>query len=213
MHVRSLITLTLAALLLALAPARAGAQVTFLVFKATLELAVRFQTVDGGGNPIVAVRKLKTNDVINLALGRSLATKPNKATEVLALAADDSTPGPLSRLVVYNPATNTFTTTVWTLSGVALFSNTDFSDNVGIGNATFAATTLGDPAKNGFSSTTLAGAGTGKGTGGSAKAASTALSGRVKFTTTDANNVTTTIDGLVVSAKFKAGGKTLGVVF
>jgi hypothetical protein len=206
-------TLAATGLLLLVAPASAGAQVTFLVFKATLEIAARFQTVDGGGNPVIGIRKLKTNDIINLALGRSLATKPDKKTEVLALAADNTTPGPLSKLVVYNPTTNTFTATVWDFSGVALFSNADFSDNVGIGNATFVATVLGDPTKNGFSSTTLSGGGTGKGTGGSAKAASTALSGRIMFTTTDANNVTTTIDGLVISSKFKAGGKTLGIVF
>jgi len=208
-------SMLLAATVLALlaVSSAAHAQIPFLVFKASVTLPVQFPGLDKKGNPATLVRKLGTNDIINLALGRSLATKPDKATEVLALAADDSTPGTLSKLVVYNPSSNSFTATVWTQSNSTLLSNPNFTNIVGVANANIVATTLGTPSQNGFSATVLSGGGTGKGTGGSAKAASTSLSGPLKFTVTDANNVTTTIDGIVIAGKFKAGGGSLGVVF
>ncbi len=158
------------------------------------------------------MRKLSTNDVINLALGRSLTTKPDKKTEVLALAADDSTPGTESQLIVFNPTTKTFTTQVWSLSNVTLISNADFTSIAGAADANFIATTLGNPALNGFGATTLSGGGTGKGSGFSAKATSTSLSGPITLEFTDGSNVTTTINGIVINGKFKAGGKVLGVV-
>jgi hypothetical protein len=173
---------------------------------------VQYPGLDANNNQVVKVRKLATNDIINLALGRSLTTKPDKKTEVLTLAADNTTPGTESQVIVFNPTAQTFTTPVWTLSNITLFSNADFTSVVGAANATFVATTLGTPALNGFAASVLSGGGTGKGTGFSAKAASTALSGPVIFTATDANNVTTTINGLVINGKFKAGGKVLAVV-
>jgi len=93
-------------------------------------------------------------------------------------------------------ATQAFTTTVWSQSNVTLIPQT----------------TLGTPSLNGFLQSTPAAGGSGKGENG-AKGASTSLSGTVNFKFTDANNVTTTINGIVIGGKFKAGGKSLGVVF
>ncbi len=206
--------ITIAAMIFLLAaPTPSSAQIPYLVVKASLSLDVQFQGLDAQSNPVVKVQKLSTNDIINLALGRSLSTKPDKNTEVLALAADDSTPGLGSLLVVFNPNTQAFTTNVWTQSNVTLLANQDFSGAVvAIATLTIPQTTLGSPSLNGFLQSTLSAGGSGKGENG-AKGAAKSLSGTINFKFTDANNVTTTINGIVIAGKFKAGGKSLGVVF
>jgi len=59
----------LVSLLLAV-PATSHAQIPFAIFKATVNLTVQFQGTDKNGNPAVQVRKLSSNDILNLALGR-----------------------------------------------------------------------------------------------------------------------------------------------
>lgn len=177
---------------------------TFEVSKASVTLPVVYQTLDSHGVQILATKTLKTADVVNLALGRSLATKVNKKTEVLALAGNATTPGADSQVVVFNPQTNTITAKVWDFGNdFVLLSNEDFSKNAAAGSMVFATTAVGDPVHNGFSTTTVTMGGTGK---AQAVATSTAIVGPLSFKFTDASNVTTIINGLVLKGKFKSGG-------
>jgi len=196
------------ATILALPAAAAAIIDTFEIEKATVSLPVVFQTLDSHGMNTLATKTLKTNDLVNLALGRSLATKLDKSTEVLAFAADASTPGAGSALVVFNPATKTITATVWNFGNdFMLLSNEDFSKNSAFGSMVIVATATGDAAHNALHATTLEAAGTGK----FGSLSSTAVIGPVSFTFTDANNVTTTINGIVLKGKAKGSG-ALGVI-
>jgi hypothetical protein len=188
------------------APAPAAIADTFAVFAASVTFPVMFQTTDAHGNQVIATKTLKTPDVVNLALGRSLATKLNKATETLAFASDVSTPGAGSMLVVFNPTLQTIVATVFTTSNFVLLSNQDFSKNAAFSDVTIQTTVDGDPVHNRFQTTTLAMAGTGKSAG---SFSATSMGGPITITITDASNVTTTIDGLVVKGKLKASGKQL----
>jgi hypothetical protein len=209
---RRLADVLLVSLLLAF-PTASRAQIPYTIYKATVNLTVQFQGTDKNGNPAVLVRKLSSNDILNLALGRSLTTKPDKNTELLALALDDGSPGEASQLVVWNPTAHSITTVVWMQSNAQLFFNgVDDSSGVGIANINIQATTLGDPTHNGFTASTLFGGGSGKGNGSSVSASATSLSGPVTFTVTDGNAAPATISGVVTDGKFKAGGKFLGAV-
>ena len=129
---RRLAAVMLVSLLLAV-PASSYAQIPFAFFKASVNLTVQFPGTDKNGNPAVSVRKLSSNDILNLALGRSLTTKPDKNTEILALAMDDGSPGADSKLIVYNPSANSVTTTVWAQSNATLvFNGVEDSSGVGI---------------------------------------------------------------------------------
>ncbi|HEY2387557.1 MAG TPA: hypothetical protein VGK30_11395 [Candidatus Binatia bacterium] len=210
---RRLAAVMLVSLLLAV-PTSSYAQVPFAFFKATLNLTVQFPGTDKNGNPAVSARKLSSNDILNLALGRPLTTKPDKNTEVLALAADGGSPGADSRLIVYNPSTNSVTTTVWTQSSVTLiFNGVEESSAVGVANVNVQATTLGDPTHNGLAASVLFAGGSGKGTGSGISGSATSLNGSLTFTVTDGNAAPVTIPGIVTAGKFKAGGKSLGSKF
>jgi hypothetical protein len=190
-------------LMLALAaPASAAPSVTLEFWKAALTMEIQ---IGAPGGPIVK-RKLKTNDVVNLALGQPLSTKVDKKTEVLALAGDASTPGPQSSVVVLNPSTLTITATVWTFSDFTLLNNADFSLNYVTADANVVATSLGTPAQNGFQASSIAVAGLGKhGGSGSLSVSSTALAGPVSF-----HENGTLVSGLMLKGKFKTGGGSLG---
>jgi hypothetical protein len=210
---RRLAAVMLVSLLLAV-PASSYAQIPFAFFKASVNLTVQFPGTDKNGNPAVSVRKLSSNDILNLALGRSLTTKPDKNTEILALAMDDGSPGADSKLIVYNPSANSVTTTVWAQSNATLvFNGVEDSSGVGIADVNIQATTLGDPTHNGFAASVLSGGGSGKGNGSSVSASATSLSGPLTFTVTDGNAAPVTIHGIVTGGKFKAGGKLLGSLF
>jgi len=201
--VRSLLTCLLASALAFHAAGAAALSDVFEIEKATVTLPVVYQTLDSHGLNVLATKTLKTDDLVNLALGRSLATKLDKSTEVLAFAADASTPGAGSKLIVFNPTTKTITATVWNFGNdFVLLSNDDFSKNSAYGSMVVVATTAGDPAHNGLLTTTLTAAGTGK----FGSLSSTAVIGPVSFTFTDKNNVTTTINGIVLNGKAKGSG-------
>jgi hypothetical protein len=200
----AMIVLSLA-LVMRSAPAPATTD-TFVVFAASVTLPVLFQTIDSHGQQVIATKTLKTADPVNLALDRSLATKLDKATETLAFASDVSTPGAGSKLIVFNPTAQTITATVFTTSNFVLLSNQDFSKNAAFSDVTIQTTAVGDPAHNGFQTTTLAMAGTGKSAGAFS---ATSMGGPITITFTDASNVTTTIGGLVVKGTLKASGKQL----
>lgn len=205
MLARKSIVAVLAFIVLAPAAPTHADNVTFEFWKAAMTIEVQ---VPGPGGAIVK-RKLKTNDVINLALGRPLTTKPDKKVEILALAGDASTPGLESQVVVFNPTTRAIVATIWTLSNFALLNNPDFSLNYVTADASFVATTLGTPAQDGFLATTIAIAGTGKhGGSGSLSVSSTAMSGPVSFRAGG-----TAVSGLMLKGKFKTGGASLGASF
>jgi hypothetical protein len=193
------------ALVMRSAPAPAVAD-TFVLFAASVTLPVLFQTTDSHGQQVIATKTLKTADIVNLALGRSLTTKLDKTTETLAFASDVTTPGAGSKLVVFNPTTQTIIATVFTTSTFVLLSNQDFSKNAAFSDVIVQKTGVGDPAHNGFQTTALAMAGTGKSAG---SFAATSMGGSITIKFTDASNVTRTIDGLVVKGKLKASGKQL----
>jgi len=200
--------------LLLAVPRSSSAQVPFSFFKATLNLTVQFPGTDKNGNPVVSSRKLSSNDILNLALGRSLTTKPDKNTEILALAADGCSPGADSRLIVYNPQANAVTATVWTQSNVTLvFNGLEDSSAVGVANLDVQATTLGDPTHNGLAASVLFVGGSGKGTGSGISGSASSMNGSLTFTVTDGNAAPVTIHGIVTAGKFKAGGKFLGSAF
>ncbi len=201
---RGLVVSSLACgLVLALtAPASAAPSVTLEFWKAALTMEIQ---VGSPGGPIVK-RKLKSNDVVNLALGRPLSTKVDKKTEVLALAGDASTPGPQSSVVVLNPTTLTITATVWTFTDFTLLNNADFSLNYVTAEANFVATTLGTPAQNGFHASTIGVAGVGKhADSGALSVTSTAVAGPVSF-----SDAGTLVSGLMLKGKFKTGGASVG---
>jgi hypothetical protein len=183
------------------APAAAAGDV-FEVSLFSMTLPVQFQTLDSHGKQVIATKTLKTADIVNLALGRPLSTKLDKATETLAFAADASTPGAGSTIVVFNPTTNTITATPFTTSNFILLSNQDFSKNVAYSNIDVQATTVGDFTHNALLATTFTVSGVGK---SGSSFSSTSVAGPVSFTFTDASNVPTTITGVVSKGKGKAG--------
>ncbi len=153
----------------------------------------------------MATKTLKSDDIVNLALGRALGTKLDSKTEVLAFASDVSTPGAGSMLIVFNPSTTQITTTIFNTSNFVLLSNQDFTQNDAFSGVTIQATSLGDPVHDGFQQTTVAMGGTGKSSG---SFATSSVAGPISFAFTT-NDVTTTIDGLVLKGKLKASGPQL----
>jgi len=190
--------------------------VDFFVYDVTVKLVLQEVTPAG----VVVTRKLGNNEIINLALGRPLTTKVDKKTEILAGAGTYAENASASKLIVFDPSQNgtaQVTATVGTLSALD-FENASFPSKttfLGFGTASFAPTTLGDPAHNGFLQSTLQGGGNGSGThdpfglGQSKVAAKGSMTGRIRFVFTDANG-TQTFDGFVLKGQGKAGGKAIG---
>jgi hypothetical protein len=179
---------------------------TFALFKCTVSLPVVYQTTNAKGHQVLATFKLNGNDLVNLALGRSLDTKLDPKTEVLAFASDQSTPGAGSQLVVFNPTSQAVTATVFSTSDFGLLSNEDFTQNAAFATANFNFTVVGDPGHDALIFGALAVGGTGKSAG---SFASTSVAGPFEFRFTDDQEVTTTIEGLVLKGKIKASGGQL----
>ena len=194
------LSLSVVLLLTPTAPAHAGA-VVYEVWKAALSLQLQVPGPSGS----VITRKLSNSDVINLALGRPLTTKPDKKTEIVALAGDASTPGPASQLVIFNPTTLAVVTKIWTLNNFILVNNPDFSVDFVATNASFVATTLGTPAQDGFLASSITVAGSGKfGGKGGLSASATSISGPISFRAGG-----TLASGIILKGKLKISGKTL----
>ena len=196
-------SLAIVMLLILAAPAPADI-VTLQVWKAALSLALQAPGPSGS----VVKRTLGNNDVINLALGRPLTTKPDKKTEIVALAGDSTTPGPESQIVVFNPVTKTIVTTIWTFNNFILLNNPDFSVDFVATDASFVATTLGTPAQDGFLASSIAVAGSGKfGSTGGLSASATSLSGPINFRVDG-----TLVNGIILKGKLKISGGILAVL-
>lgn len=204
--------------LIAAAP-RSAAATDFYVYKATVKLAAQMVVIGPEVDTIVT-RKLGNNDVINLALGRPLGTKVDAKTEILAGAGTYANDAAQSKLIVFDPTQNgvaqvkAVVGTVSSLDFVRAYQASK-STGSGIGTGVIAATTLGDPTKNGFLASTFSGSGGGSGShdpfGGNSKTSGKGTaSGRLKFRFTDASNVTQVFDGIVVKAEGKVSGKPIG---
>jgi hypothetical protein len=206
----------LAMLAAALATPVPSSATDFFVYSATFKLVLQMVTPDD----VVVTRKLGNAEIINLALGRPLTTKVDKKTEVLAGVGSYSDHADESRLIVFNPSQNgiaQITETVGTLTALD-FSNAYLpskSAGTGFGTAVFAATTLGNPAQNGFLLSTVHGGGTGSGghdpfaTGTAKISGKGDLHGRIRFNVTDAGG-TQLFDGFIVKGQAKVSGKSIG---
>jgi hypothetical protein len=206
--------LAVAVVVLTAMPSTARADYYF-IFKAAAMMPVQIEGTDKNGNDVIVKKTLGSNELVNLALGRSLAVKPNPETEILALAHNSSNPAN-TKLIVYNKTTQAIVATICntvSLPGTQQTDklNTDKEKGDGIAVVTFQATTKGNPGLNGFTaSTTAYGAATGAWTptdnGPVFALKATALIGPMKFRITDALNITTTYDGLVINGMFQTSG-------
>jgi hypothetical protein len=188
----------------------------FFVYSASIKLALQMVTDDD----VFVTRKLGNNEIINLALGRSLTTKIDKKTEVLAASGTYADHVMESKLIVFDPSQNGLAqikAVVGTLTALD-FANAYLpskSAATGFGSATFVATTLGTPAQNGFLLSPIQGGASGAAghdpfAAGTAKIAGKGtLQGRVRFNYTDATG-THLFDGVVLKGQGKLSGKPIG---
>jgi len=189
-------------------------QDVFELWPATITLPVLYSGTTAKGKPATLTKILKSDDIINLALGQPLGTKINTKATVLALAGDASTPGVGSSIIVVNPVTRTKIADVWGLPIFdVIFANPpDDTNAVVFATANVVATTGNTAALNGFDSSSpdLSIAGTGK-LGGSLSVTSTALCGPIAFHTTT-NNVTTEFQGIVIKGSFHVSAGSFGTL-
>ncbi|MEO6029970.1 MAG: hypothetical protein ABIR79_24145 [Candidatus Binatia bacterium] len=188
----------------------------FFVYPATFKAVVQMVTNDD----VVVNRKLGNTELINLALGRPLATKVDKKTEILAGAGSYADHANESKLIVFDPSqngVNQIKAVVGTLSALE-FNNAYLpskSQGTGFGTATFPATTLGNPGQNGFLLSTIQGGGAGSGPhdpfidGPHKISGKGDCHGHVKFNYTDATG-THQFDGFVLKCQGKVSGKAIG---
>jgi hypothetical protein len=197
----------------------------FGIFKVAANVQVSMVIISTDGPDVIVKKALASSDFINLALGRPLGTKINPKTEVLAAAVTFETHGapPLSKLIVCDPSqdgVNQVKTTIATLSELDFQNAYENRRNVGFGygKGNIVATTLGDPAKNGFVASTFQVSGGGGGVHldprqnneNARPIGSGNLQGPLKFIVTDKKNETTTFNGIVTRGTFTLSGKTIG---
>jgi hypothetical protein len=208
-------------------PGRSSAQPTdFMVYKVTVKIVAQMD-VPGPNFDTLLTEKLGNNDVINLALGRPLGTKIDPGI-ILAGAGNfepRTTNSPIEKLIVFDPSQNGVaqvvaavgTATSLTYQGGAVSGSK--SQGSGFGSGTILDTTLGNPAENGFLTTTLNGGGQSSGghlgvSGGNIVFPSItgvgSASGPLKFNFTDKNGSVTLFDGIIVKAQGKVSGKPIG---
>lgn len=213
------LTSCIAPALLALAVSATGAAgADFLIFPLKVSLPVN-TVVIGMETDQVAKTTLKEKEIVNLALGRPLATKVDKKTEVLALAIDFA--GAAAKVVVFNPAASgaaRLTTTVaLTTLDFASASTAKGKEGQGTATLTVQETTLGTPTQFALRGTTALATGLGKASPFVPPGLDVALSvqgfvaGRLTFTAV-AGGQPTTFAGFVVNGKAKASGKPLALV-
>lgn len=206
---------------LALAPGSARAAVLY-VYKASMTLPATMVIVRPmEDTDLIVNRKLGSKEAINLALGRPLGTKVDGKTEILAAAITFEPPSmaPIARLIVFDPSQNGLAQQKVI---VAKLTNLDYataylsskSQGLGIATAEIQATTLGDPAHDGFLLSTLQGGSVQSGahiisTGNPKLSHKGSLQGRLRFVTTD-GGTTTPFDGFVVKGQFKFSGGFIG---
>jgi hypothetical protein len=190
-------------------------QDVYELWTATVSLPVLYSGTNVHHQPATLTQVLTTDDVINLALGRPLTTKIDTKTTALALAGDASTPGVGSSIIVVNPTTRTLLATVFNLPIFdVIFANPPADTNAVVyATANVVATSGTGSVLNGFdsSSPNLSIAGTGKLTG-KLSVTSTAFCGPLNFHTTNAENVTTSYQGIVIKGSFHVSAGSLGTL-
>lgn len=207
------------------APARSQAAEDLFVWKVTAKIAAKMAVI-GTEVDRVALRKLSNDNIVNLALGRDLATKVDKNTEVLAGVAtfEKPTSSPLARIIVFDPTANGLAQVkavvmrATNLDYQAAYLNSSSAD-FGVGTANVLATTLGNPALNGFLPTTLSVAAEGTGShlgppdfsplGVKIKVKGT-LNGRLTFNYTE-RGAPFQFNGFIVKSEVKVSGKPIGM--
>ena len=189
---------------------RPAAADDFFVFAVKTSLPVN-QVVNGG----VVNRTLKEKDLVNLALGRPLATKLDKKREILAVAVprfpEDFQDG---KVIVFDPSQNGLAQ-VTTVVAEPTVIDREYAQlaNGTQGHGTITGetveTTLGDPAKNALQPAIAWASGAGKEQNhkGAVKGI---VAGRMSFTVTE-NGQTRTITGFVVKGKVKVAVKLIGM--
>jgi hypothetical protein len=191
-----------------------AAATDFLVFPVKVSLPVRMVEVGTDPDTIVE-RKFTQKDIVNLALGRPLGTKVDKAREILAFASarfeEDTLEG---RLIVFDPSQNGLAQ-VRTIVLVPTSVDREIAllegGTQGQGTATgqVQETTLGDPTKNALHAVTGWGSGAGS-KKGDKRSLKGIVAGRVSLTLTE-NGQTKTFSGYVVNGKASVSGKPIGM--
>ncbi len=188
--------------------------VDFFVFKAAVALPVAM-VVEQPAEPIdlYVSRKLASNDIINLALGRPLGTKVDKNTEVLALAITFAEDAELSKIIVFDPSQNGVAqvkATVARVTTIDLSRGYKGNGQFGYGAVTGSIEPTLPAGPNGFLASTLHGAGSGGGPFGFGQpekgSGKGIVTGRLRFNVDGG-----LFDGIVVNGKAKASGKVIGV--
>lgn len=219
-----------AAIAVSMIPVRVLAQVpthTFYIFKVTGSIPVTIITDGVAPNFIdkVTTKTLKTNDLVNLALGQPLTTKlPADIFLAMSLSFEDLGQPVLSKMIVCDKSQ---TGPALAKTVVATLDSLDFRTaylgarrkGSGYGSGKFVDSTLGDPAKWAILQSPFVGSGLSAGPLQKisftnpipivSPVATATLAGRMKFKNTDANNVTTTYEGIFPRAAFKLTGKII----
>jgi len=192
------------------------------VFAVTMNLPAQMVVVGVQSDTVTQIT-LNNTAIVNLALGRPINTKLNSKTEVLAAAAtfESHSNAPQSQLIVYDPTQNgeagvrVVVATLQTLDWQNAYENT-INTGFGIATGTINATTLGNPAQNGFLISTFTGGGSGSGkhlfSVGDAKAAPKAnitVHSHIKFVYTDSKG-THNFDGIIANGLGSLAGKPIG---
>jgi hypothetical protein len=176
---------------------------TYELYKIKVSLPVHYQSTDANSNPVVKTITLNNADIINLALGRSLATKVDPTLLTLVLAGDASTPGTDSFVGIYNLKYG-FITAVWTLPTFIL-ANTgqNYTKDYVFTEVSVPTTTVGDPTHFGFQASTfyMGGSGTRAGSG-KLNVTAKSVCGQLNLVLSDSNNVATTYNGFLVNGSF-----------
>lgn len=188
----------------------------WFAFKATalLPVEVEIPNPKDPGGTIVKKISFGGKQLVNLALGRDLDTPLDAKTEVLCVGVNhtDSTK---TRLIVFNPATQTRTATILTLAAggsvsvnTALKTTTDDEKGNGLAPGSILATTLGTPLQNGLQATDICLSASGGWTrtpnGPMCTIAGTGIIGDFKAKLDGVQ-----FDGLIIKGMFKASGKSI----
>lgn len=200
---------------------------TFYIFKISASIPVTIVTDGVAPNFIdkVTTKTLKTNDIANLALGQPTSTKLSSDIFLgMALAFEDLGQPVLSKMIVCDKSQ---TGPALVKAVVATLDTLDFRaaylgarrKGSGYGTGQFVATTLGDPSKWAILQSPFTGSGLSAGPLQKVSftnpipvvspVATASLAGRMKFRTTDSNNVTTTYEGIFARSSFKLTGKII----
>ncbi len=196
---------------------------THFLFKATALFPVQIETIDSRGNTLVTKLSLGTKELVNLALARPFYQAINAKTEVLVVNVNENKPNQAS-LAVYLPPPVNVLYPICNLSpgGVPASkttenASTDKGKGTGLGPGTIVATdaSFGAPAiaLNSLQSTEICASSNGSWTPGdhgpTFSTAATGIIGDIKGKLTDKNNVTTTLDGLIIKGMYTSSGKPI----